>query len=270
MKLRKSASLILIALMSVFILAACSNEAKIAIEKPEDLAGKKIGVQEGTTGDAYVTENVAATATVDEATVNTEIARFKKPTDAALDLKNGKLDAIVLDKMPAQKIVEKNSDLQILEFNLTEEDYSIAIPKDKTDLTAKINESLKRIKEDGTYNILIDKFMNNEEVELPVIPQYAPEGKLVMGTNAEFEPFEYRDDKGEITGFDVELAKQIAVDLKLELVIEDMAFDSLTAALSSGKVDVVIAGMTATDEKRQQVDFSDSYYSASQVIIVKK
>lgn len=91
---------------------------------------------------------------------------------------------------------------------------------------------------------------------------------IVMGTNAEFEPFEYRDGL-EITGFDVEVAKKIAEKLGKELVIEDMAFDALIMALDSDKVDFVAAGMTADDIRRTQVDFSDSYFKSKQMIIVK-
>lgn len=91
---------------------------------------------------------------------------------------------------------------------------------------------------------------------------------IVMGTNAEFEPFEYRDGL-EITGFDVEIAQKIAEKLGKELVVEDMAFDSLILALNSDKVDFIAAGMTATDERKTQVDFSDAYFSSQQMIIVK-
>ena len=93
---------------------------------------------------------------------------------------------------------------------------------------------------------------------------------IIMGTNAEFPPFEFIGDDGEITGFDIEIAKEIAKDLGKELVIEDMAFDALINALSSGKVDFVIAGMSVTEDRKKNVDFSDSYFNAGQVIIVKK
>ena len=92
---------------------------------------------------------------------------------------------------------------------------------------------------------------------------------LVMGTNAEFPPFEYKENN-EIVGFDIEIAKIIAEELGMELKIEDMAFDGLLPALQSGKVDFVIAGMTVDEERKKNVDFSESYFNASQVIIVKK
>ena len=92
---------------------------------------------------------------------------------------------------------------------------------------------------------------------------------IIMGTNAEFEPFEYRENGMDIVGFDVEIAEKVAEKLGKELVIEDMAFDSLIMALNSDKIDFIAAGMTATDERRTQVDFSESYFHSKQMIIVK-
>lgn len=94
-------------------------------------------------------------------------------------------------------------------------------------------------------------------------------GVIVMGTNAEFEPFEYRDN-GEITGIDVEIAQALAEKMGVELKIEDMAFDSLVGAIGSGKIDFIAAGMTADPDRDKNVDFSDGYYDAYQAIIVKE
>ena len=93
---------------------------------------------------------------------------------------------------------------------------------------------------------------------------------LIMGTNAAFQPFEFTTANGlvgEFDGIDVAIAKKIADNNGMELKIEDMEFEGLIAAVSSGKVDMVVAGMTATDERKQNVDFSDTYFVASQVIV---
>ena len=95
---------------------------------------------------------------------------------------------------------------------------------------------------------------------------------LVMGTNAEFQPFEFVTTNGgvvdDFAGIDIEIAKRIADNAGKELKVSDMQFDGLIAAVSTKKVDFVAAGMTANDERRQSVDFSDTYYVAEQVIIV--
>jgi len=95
---------------------------------------------------------------------------------------------------------------------------------------------------------------------------------LVVGTSADFPPFEYKDpNTGEITGFDIELIKMIAQKMGYDNVeIKDMDFDSLIPALQAGKIDVVIAGMTITPEREKVVDFSIPYWKADQAVIVRK
>lgn len=94
-------------------------------------------------------------------------------------------------------------------------------------------------------------------------------GKLIMSTNAQFPPYEMVKDDGGFEGIDVEIAQAIADKLGLELVVDDMDFDSALLAVQQGKSDIVMAGVTVTDERKQVMDFSDSYANGVQVIIVK-
>lgn len=97
----------------------------------------------------------------------------------------------------------------------------------------------------------------------------AKEGTLIMATNAEFPPYEYKDgDK--IVGIDAEVAQVIADKLGLKLEIADVEFDSVIPGVQSGKYDMGMAGMTVTDERKQKVNFSDSYAKGVQVVIVKE
>ena len=89
-----------------------------------------------------------------------------------------------------------------------------------------------------------------------------------MGTNAQFAPYEYYDN-GEIVGIDVDLATAVADALGYELVINDMEFDAIIAAVQSGKVDIGVSGFTVTEERKKNIDFTDNYASAEQVVIVK-
>lgn len=93
--------------------------------------------------------------------------------------------------------------------------------------------------------------------------------KIFVGTNAEFPPFEYLE-KGEVTGFDIELVNEIGKVMDADVKVLDMSFDGLLPALQMKKVDLVIAGMTATEERKKTVSFTQPYYIASQVIIVKE
>ncbi|MDD3921168.1 MAG: transporter substrate-binding domain-containing protein [Eubacteriales bacterium] len=119
-----------------------------AIATVEDLTGKNIGVQMGTTGDLYASDYVEGAT----------IQRLKTGADAGLALANGQLDAVVIDAMPAQQIVSANAGLKILDTPLTEEQYAIAIAKD-SDLKPVVDKVLEKLLADGTVDALIEKHM---------------------------------------------------------------------------------------------------------------
>ena len=104
---------------------------------------------------------------------------------------------------------------------------------------------------------------NNEAAALPTVE----EGKLIMATNAAFPPYEYIEGN-EIVGIDAEIAKAIADKLGLELVINDMEFDAIIESVKGGKADIGLAGLTVTDERKEAVNFTDSYATGVQVVIV--
>lgn len=123
-----------------------SEDSEITI--PDDLTGKTIGVQLGTTGDVLADE-------IDGATVD----RFNKGADAVEALKTGKIDAVMIDNEPAKVYVEENEGLKILEETYAQEEYAIAIAKDNEDLLNDINASIKKLKESGKLQEIIDKYI---------------------------------------------------------------------------------------------------------------
>lgn len=97
-------------------------------------------------------------------------------------------------------------------------------------------------------------------------------GKLVVGTSADYPPYEFHatiDGKDEIKGFDIDIAQALADDLGVKLEIKDMDFDGLLVALQGDKVDIVFAGMTPTEERKENADFSDIYYEATHRFILR-
>lgn len=137
----------------VIVVAADSTVAGFA-----DLEGGAIAVQEGTTGDFMVSpEEDGAVLT------NATVKRFKKGADAINDLKNGAVDAVVIDAIPAQEFVAMNSDsLKIVTDDSVEpEFYAIAVKKGNKELLDAINKALVELKEDGTYDKLLDEYINN-------------------------------------------------------------------------------------------------------------
>lgn len=93
---------------------------------------------------------------------------------------------------------------------------------------------------------------------------------VIWGTNAEFMPFETKDSNGKVIGVDADIAAAIAKKMGVELVVEDMKFDSLPAALESKKIDFIAAGFTRSDEREKTMDFSETYYVARQVVLVRE
>jgi polar amino acid transport system substrate-binding protein len=101
----------------------------------------------------------------------------------------------------------------------------------------------------------------------PTVTSIKNKGVLIVGTSADFPPFEYVNQSGAIVGLDIDIANAIAKELGVKLVVKDLSFDALISALQGKQVDLVIAGMTITPERSKVVDFSVPYYNASQAVI---
>ena len=158
--------------------------------------------------------------------------------------------------------------LKILPTAYAEEDYAIAFAKENTELQTKVNDALNALIADGTAGKIVAKYIEGNDSGLTFQTNVADGAPtLTMGTNAEFPPYEfYEGDK--IVGIDAEIAAAIADKLGMKLVIEDMAFDAIIPAVTSGKIDMGMAGMTVTEERKESVNFSDSYATGVQVVIV--
>lgn len=121
--------------------------------------------------------------------------------------------------------------------------------------------------------VLFFSCAKQEDKNLSPVERIKASGKIILGTSADYPPYEFHaliDGKDTIVGFDIAIAKEIAKDLGVELEIKDMSFDGLLAALVSGNIDMVIAGMTPDEERRKSVDFSDIYYSAIHGAVIRK
>lgn len=240
--------------------ASASTESKQYIFSVDDLTGKNIGVQLGTTGDIYAQDIEGA-----------NVQQFNKFNDAVLALKQGKVDAVIIDNEPGKVFVEQNPDITMLDEDFAVEDYAIALNKG-SEMTEKFNEAIAAIKENGAMDAILDKYINGVEgAEGYVTPEGTeyPNGTLTMATNAYFPPYEYYEGD-EIVGIDAEFAKAICDYLGYELVIEDMEFASIIPAINSGKADFGAAGMTVTEDRLVNVDFTDSYCTGIQSVLVLK
>ena len=244
--------------------AETTAAAEGVVASVDDLPGKSIGVQLGTTGDIFASDYEDQGSTIE---------RFNKGNDAIQALLQGKIDCVMIDEQPAKAFVANTTGLKILEEPFAEEDYAICVSKDNAELTASINEALAKLKADGTLDNIVKNYIGDDTKGQ--FPYESPadvdrsNGTLVMATNAYFEPYEfYQGDK--VVGIDADMAQAVCDVLGYELKIEDMEFDSIINAIQSGKADIGVAGITVTEDRLQSVDFTDSYASSKQVIIVKE
>lgn len=262
-------AMLLVATMLLFTFTACSNNNTttqeptesnaVAVTGVDDLANARIAVQLGTTGDLYASDY---SETVD---------KFNKGADAVQALKTGKADCVVIDEQPAKAFVSKNPELTILDEPLAVEEYAICIAKENTKLLDDVNNALEQIMNDGTLDKIISNYIGDDTKGTY---QYtSPEGTkrdkgtLVVATNASFEPYEFSQN-GKVVGIDIDMAQAIADILGMELKIEEMEFDSIITAVSSGKADMGVSGMTVTEDRKKNINFTIPYTTAKQVIIV--
>lgn len=224
--------------------------------------GIKIGVQTTTTGDIYASGDFGDDA----------VTRYDNGAVAVEALKADKVDCVIIDNEPAKSYVAANEGLKILDTEYANEDYAICFKKG-SDLKDKVDAALKDLIADGSVKTIVDKYINGKTDEFVGVPISAEKDSskqdLIMATNAEFPPYEYIDgDK--YFGIDVEVAKIIADKLGYNLIIENVAFDSIIPGVQSGKYDMGMAGMTVNKDRLEKVDFSSSYATGIQVVIVKE
>ncbi len=265
---KRTLAVILLTALMLLTLTACGQ--KNADQTPDkvisgvdDLEGAKIGVQIGTVGDTYASDYEGDDA-------GTEVARYNKGADAVQALKQNKIDCVIIDEQPALAFVDKNPELKILDEEFTNEDYAICVAKGNDELLDKINGALDELKQDGTLESIINNYIGVDAGKTPYVSSddvIRDNGTLTMATNAAFPPYEYYEN-GTIVGIDADMAQAIADKLGMNLVISDMEFDSIIAAVQSGKADFGAAGLTVTEDRLKNINFSESYTTAKQVIIV--
>lgn len=172
-------------------------------------------------------------------------------------------------KDDAKDNAKYNTAVKVIDIKLTDEEYAFGVDKDKPELLKQVNDFIKEIKENGKFDEICDHYFGDgTPVEVESAKEDSSKDQLVVATNAAFEPFEYtKGDK--YLGIDMEIAKLLADKLGKELVINNMKFESVCTSVGQHKCDIAMAGLTVNEERQEFVTFSDSYYNASQKIVVK-
>ena len=157
---------------------------------------------------------------------------------------------------------------KIIEIELTQEDYAFGVDKDQPELLEKVNAFIKKIKENGKFDEICDHYFgSSEKVGVKSAEYDASKDQLVVATIASFEPFEYKEGDT-YYGIDMEIAALLAEELGKELVINNMDFDAVCLSVGQHKCDIAMAGLTVKEDRKEHVNFSETYYKASQKLIV--
>ena len=171
-------------------------------------------------------------------------------------------------------LFNKNSDplVKVIDVKLTDEEYAFVCKKGNTELVNSFNAFLTEIKSNGTFDTLVNKYFKGEgekvgyDVAMSDVQNTAD--NLVVVTNCPFEPFEYIGDDGKIYGLDIEIAAAYAKSKNLTLVIKNIGFDDIFTQVEAGYADIGMAGITVSEDRAAIYDFTNTYYQASQKIIV--
>lgn len=157
--------------------------------------------------------------------------------------------------------------VKLVKISLTDEEYGFAVGKNDAELLKSLNEYIAAIKTDGTLKTIMAKYFEGGTPTGVVSAELdKSKDQLVVSTNAEFAPFEYKDGDT-FYGVDLEIVDGFAKKLGKELVIKDIDFNSVLNEVESGNADMSASGLTVNEERLKQVNFSETYYTASQYVI---
>lgn len=254
--------LIVVMIMMIVGAGAGCTRKEHALSSFAEAETARIGVMTGSTGEAIARSRFP----------KARLKSFDDIMDAVAALLSGQLDAIVTAYPTAIQVAKTNPELWRLQEPLDNEDTAIAVRKDEGELLSQLNRIILELKDDGTLESMKKRWFKTDRTPYQELSLDIPtSGKpLRVGVSATREPFSFIDKDGRISGHDGELARIIAVKLRRPLEFSDMKFMALIPALQSGKVDLVVTGMTATDERRKKVDFTNPYFANAQVLLVKK
>ena len=241
--------------VGAFALASCGNKTLT------------IGVQTGTTGQYFVDGDADWGFDGIEGAVS---KGYNNGGLAVNDMKNGAVNYVIIDEQPAKQLVKKIEGVKVIDIALTEEEYAFGVDKAQPELLEKVNAILAEMKTNGKLDAIVSAYATGEgitPVESATLDAAKADKQLVVATNAAFAPFEYKEgDK--FAGIDMEIAAYIAEKLEMELVIQDMDFDSVVTSVGKNNVDIAMAGLTVNETRKNSVNFTESYYNAAQMLIV--
>ena len=224
---------------------------------------RTIGIQTGTSFDEVVSNHFPLA----------KKAYFTNKADLTNSLLAGKIDAYVIDEPVVRTQMEESSELTFIPEYLDSYDFAYVFPKTERgeNLRDRISDFLKELKSDGKLKELDEKW-NSSDQSVKTMMDYRKlpdkNGKLVLATEALYEPFTYISD-GNIVGYDIEIAALFCEKYGYAFEVTDMNFDAVLPSVQSGKYDFGAAGITVTEERAESVYFSEPNYTTGTVMVVQ-
>ncbi|MEE9912839.1 MAG: ABC transporter permease subunit [Deltaproteobacteria bacterium] len=224
-----------------------------------ELAGKKVGVQTGTTYEDVLKHSIPKAVPM----------YFTTFTDQIEAVKSGKISGFLADEVFAKGMIRETPGVTYLKKWLASNEYAFAFSKSQPSLHKQVNAILEQLKSDGTFQKLEDKWFGGND-EAKVLPDFNLDGKngiIRFATNSDSAPFVYVKN-GKLVGYDIEVAMMVASKLGKKLEIMDMDFAAIIPSLVSGKTDMAGDFITITPERAKSVLFSIPYYQGGTIVVI--
>jgi polar amino acid transport system substrate-binding protein len=247
-------------LVVVTVLSGCNEREKIT--ELNQLSDKEFAVPTGTAADTLVLSKFS----------QAKFKYFNSVLDAAMAVKAGKADAVAYDEPILKNIAGKVAGLTVLPGMITNDSYGFAVQLGKDELKKNIDLVVSELRNNGTYDAMLQRWLpkKGDPAAMPKMTLTGSNGVLTLGTAAVTEPFSFVDGSQQVVGLDIELASYVAQRLGMTLEVVNMEFGAIIPALISGKVDMIAACITITEERAQKVLFSEAYYAGGIAALVKE
>ena len=238
----KSAIILIICALSIGCSRSDVNKPVLGDSVRMNAPGYSIGVPQG----------AAAMTVVEKRFPKCRIEYFGSLNDGYLAVKHRKIDAFAFDKHTLQYVILQNPDLAVMDEKIADESIVAGAAMGRQDLIDKVNTFIRQYRADGTYKDMYRRWLLKEGKGMPLLPEPKnPGATLRIGTEGLNEPMNYYAD-GLLTGFDIEFARRLGIFLNTKVTFHTMEFSALVPAVETGKIDLLIAGLNATDGTKKE------------------
>ena len=243
--------------ISGIAMPGCSERERIT--ELSQLSGKEFAVPTGTIADQLVLSRFP----------DARFQYYNSVLDAAMAVRSGKADVAAYDEPILRNIAARNPGLHVLPEKITTDQYGFAVRLEDEALKQAIDDVVRQMRSDGTYEDLMQRWLPQRGAPAPMPSIPAGGGNVLrFGTAAVTEPFSFVDGSRQVVGIDIEIAARVAQKLDRRLEVVDMEFGAMIPALIAGKVDMIGACITITDERAKKVLFSAPYYTGGIAALV--